>query len=396
VDLSASMKGYSRQRGSALLGFAEGIKEALYLEGIHEIHGAGFGKALEPTRPLNGIVETLSWPAVQADTCLPLPLLHELGAAADAAEPPLLLILTDGVASVTSKACGSSCAQGSDMTCVSDALQEFLRAGNALWVIGLRVPFSGRYYPETGSKRILEVRQSTSRPIYLWMGSPDLAAGRRIAANLAAWAAARSLDVLAVEAWPGRWQGSGPAQPSGGRWQRGAFRASEALTQSCSAKDQLALHGFDPQRVPAEIRLQALRPGARPGGVWAGAAPVKATADAPPEGIASLLELHSDPLPLLAGGEFLRPPAARNGHLDMCLRLSAPAGRIELAWSARADASVLRHWSTEDDSSLATLDRTLNLERLWGLLGERLQREAASSLRTPVLLLELVPPLAGD
>jgi hypothetical protein len=420
IDLSASMQGFDRRKTGPFYGAMLHLKDALVKEGIPNLYGSGFGTDVGSPVSMAGPVELLGLPASEKNTCLARPL--ESYAQVPPADSPLLIIVTDGVTSAAQGACGKNCAQGSDAACVASALTTLARKGRGIWLVGLRLPFAGQYYPEQGG-RSFRVLQGTNRPLYLWIVSPDFRVGRRVAAAMAAWArnSLAADRVLAAEVWPGQWLGYRVADQPPSGWRSSDFSAfdygdttrrqpgvaiASVHRQSCELKTPRG------SLAPPYLCLQKI--GGSP--VWIGQIPVVATdgGDAALPEIPALLAMRAPiqlrqagsravssqptPTPIVPTGclsvdgipvltDQVRvsntrwilgcleplPSSQRNGVAYRLLAAiepndSAGMSAVDLEWTGTPDLHLLAAWDTDDDSSSAAIGRTLGLRRLWGLV----------------------------
>lgn len=401
VDLSASMQGYVRTPGSPLHTLLREIDAGLFEQDVagSQPVAFGFGGSLDAPRATGGLTDVLGWKATRAESCLALPLRAE-AARTDAA---LALVVTDGVADSGASACGQSCAAGSDTTCVAEALYAYLASGHGLWVVGLRTPFSGKYF-SAQSGATLRVAPA-GRPIYLWIGSPNVATGRalvqRAAAKLTqALGSARANDVLVFEVWPGTWRGTGaPAQRSEGRFKAGEFGPGAAASALQCGNDTVGIDGISQDNGWPALKLRSRGDALMASeGVWGLRLPLASPADAAPAPRHTLLTLEARTrgaeLDVRGHGlRIVRSRAAGPTALLLCLRLQAPTGRLTSSWSASIGTEFLAAWSTDDDSSTTTIARTLGLDALWTQVAERLEREAR---RLDTTLLSFETPGARD
>jgi hypothetical protein len=234
------MAGYVRESGGPLDDLAGTLSSALLQQEFGSISGAGFGASVvEEAREIAGPAEALGWEANAATTCLASPINAER--AASKKGRALFLLMTDGVASAAGGSCGVTCAAGDDVTCVAQALYEYLQAGNGLWVVGVRVPFAGQYYTalRPGSLSVT----SAQRPIYVWIGGPNAKVGRATAERLAKWAVDRqpALDHIAIEVWPGHWSGSRAVPPGSLTWSPWSAQVATQAIAGWSTTDDTKL-----------------------------------------------------------------------------------------------------------------------------------------------------------
>jgi hypothetical protein len=418
------MKGFDRRKNGPLYAAISHLKDFVVREGVARLTGSGFGTTVGSPAPLAGPTELLALSASEKNTCLALPL--EVHAQTASVDSTLLIIVTDGVASAERGACGKSCAEGSDVACVASALANLAHEGLGLWVVGLRLPFQGRYFPEQGGAAF-EVPQGSSRPLYLWIVSPDWRLGHGVTRAMATWARS-SLPadrILAVEVWPGRWRGYRVADQPPQRWSSSAFSAYD-YAEAQHLQPGVAIASVHRQScltntpgsvlAPPRLCLQRTGNGSR----WIGQIPVVATDgdDAELSELSSLVAVRS-PIPprraaistdpakptptptasrfcLTVGGvpvsgdqvqgldaRWVRgclEPASQEGKWDRLLTAidlngAAETAAIDLEWTVTPDLGALSSWDTDDDSSLAAVGRTFNLRRLWGLVTDILSRQ---------------------
>jgi hypothetical protein len=263
MDRSKSMAGYVRESGGPLDDFAGTLGRALLQHDLRSISGAGFGTRVEQGREIGSPAEALEWEANAATTCLVSPINAQRTASKKGGS--LLVLMTDGVVSASGGSCGAKCADSDEVSCVAQALFEYLQAGNGLWVIGVRVPYTGQYYPalRPGSFSVA----SAQRPIYLWIGGPNAQVGRAIAERMVKWAIDRqpSLDHMAIEVWPGHWDESRAIAPRGSTWSPWSARLAAEAIAGWSTTDDTELTeitktlGFERLWVDLLTRLESIR-----------------------------------------------------------------------------------------------------------------------------------------
>lgn len=426
IDLSASMQGFGREKSGPFAAMMSRLKGFLLKEGVSDISGAGFGAKAETPKSLGGPVELLSLPAREANTCLAGPI--ESTAGSDLSMTKALIIITDGVASATAGACGRACSAGNDVACVAKALADVAQRGQAIWLVGLRMPFEGSYYPELGAHPFA-APQGTLRPIYLWILSPDLEMGRHLTSALRTWGQTYRGEgnVIAAEVWPGNWLGYRVAEQPKMGWSSSDFTAdgyaqatgvvSKANVasihfESCSdatrrhplatpflclqqSPDQLIWVGQVPivpadgseGRDPAVASLvTAVSPLSHPTDVAAAPGGKQAS----PAVAAGCLTVAGNPVRedqmnvvnarWIAG--CVEPPPSTSVHRDRYRLLAAVEFRnqaniatIGVKWQIKSDLGALSTWNTEDDRTPATVSQTLGLLRLWELVGDLLARQ---------------------
>jgi hypothetical protein len=408
IDLSASMRGYARGPGSPLFRMLQRIKEVLVGRGVRTFEAAGFGRDVQDRRAVGGLVDALAWPPDQTATC-PASALSQ-AASGQVADSSLVVVVTDGVASGSANDCGPHCAAGSDVACVGQALADLALNGRALWLFGVQIPFSGRYYSEISHQPLLV--QGEGRPIYLWISGRNLRLGRDLLDALTRWAQENQLgQVLAAEAWPGRWDGLVPRAQARWRLQDvelgGRMEARGNTIAMTGQISRVAGTAFPRITVPAgELsRLFTIR------------IPL-ASVDAFPATIAPLVVVTS---------QFVvrepENPQASPGEVRRCdadLFPSTPGGRVQAAclssgsgtanekslevalepgsghatngailsstWRiGEGSAAPLAPWTTTDDSTLKAVHQTLGLAPLWEIVTTRIRTQEPRGLQKPIV-----------
>ncbi len=371
-----------RAPGSPLHQLMRELDAGLFELGVSgaQPHGIGFGSQLDATRDIGGLTDVLSWKATKTASCLALPLKQE----ASGDKATLMLLLTDGVADSDDRACGPTCAAGNDTTCVAEAIYGYLARGSGLWVVGLRAPFKGKYF-SAQSHGAIQVSKGV-RPLYVWIGSPDVDVGRRLAERVAAklsgaLGSVGGVDsVLTFEVWPGAWRGRG-APPRDGLVKAAQFRVSSAAAAALQCGDDaVGIDGLAQEDWP-RLTLKPRGATSTPAGaVWSLRLPL---AEAPSGGLPrrTLLTLDARMKTALEldlrghGVQVVRSKAVEATALSLCLRAQAAQGYLTAAWTPTTHPEILTAWSTDDDTSLATIARTLGFASLWSQVAERLERE---------------------
>jgi hypothetical protein len=390
VDLSGSMQGYERTSGGALYGLLAACKEELYAEGFFDLKAAGFADSVDALHGVSGLVTVLDWKADRARTCLASPLLTEVKLASRGRGDALSVVITDGVASATEGSCGGNCAAGGDVTCVAESVREYVKAGNGLWIIGLKVPFRGAYYPEQGTIDRIAVTASVSRPIYLWIGTSNVAAGRHVVQSLALRMAAKRHQVLAYEVWPGSWTGKEPWS-AGDNWASADFAISNGESGACGDGRVLQFMTVKKDVECPQVSLLSDGNNWRPGDRWPFQINVRPFTSAPDAPVRTLVAMASQWPPVVNGGYVQASFDSVAGTYFGCMVSSDRRISLRQNWTGRMDVSALRAWSTEDDSRLENVGKTLNLESLWGLTAKRLVDDANAGMWTDVLLVDIDP-----
>lgn len=386
IDLSGSMRGFSRQTGSPTHRLAQEVRAAFFKQGISRTLGAGFGESVEGLRDVAGMVETIGWPASETSTCLSLPLQDEVELLSSGENPALLLVVSDGVASATKSGCGANCEEGNDVACIAGSALRYVRRGMGLWVVALKLPFAGYYYPEACEGSSIAVPSGTSRPLFLWIGSPNFEVGEEVVEELLEWGNTQGYETLGVRVWPGSWSGFVPAQ--GGKWGARDFVSSGDAQRRCVSENPMQLQSVDTASSVPRIELSRAGRGQGSRGLWAGAVPIRWNGVAV-EDRATLLRLeHRDPLQVEGCVvRYLSEDVGENAtSVDVCLEPREATFCAYIDWSARVDLSILQNWTTRDDCDVGELDRTLNLEELWELVSHRLKVEVNRDLISPVIV----------
>lgn len=390
LDASASMAGYGKALGSPFYDLLFELKSVLFRQGVgvHELRAAAFGGRVDPLRSVNGFVELLAMPAARGNSCLALPFRQE--AKFDSTvRPGFMVVATDGIASASGDSCGASCSAGSDAACVASQAVDYVRRGNGLWVFGIRAAFDGTYYFESGdvqSGSRAKVLHAAQRPVYLWIGGPDVEAGRRLVQSLTRWAEARHLSTLSFEVWPGDWDGPKPSAGESRSWTPAALAAGHDLRARCQGDARVScVGGTDSEPVvvlSAEGRTRSR---------WGVSIPLAPIVKA--SGLRSLLRWTVAANAPLGGESGTRVlwgglrKVGRSDVADICAAVNPDGGgAITLQWHAALDTEWLSGWSTDDDRSGGAAEaRTLNLEGLWSLVGDRLQHAQGDALSVPIL-----------
>jgi hypothetical protein len=263
MDRSTSMGNYLRESNGALHAFAATLGEVLRQHEFAGITGAGFGLRVEQSRGIAAPSDVLDWQSNAPARCLASPMVAERAASRKTAA--LFVLITDGVLSPTARTCEARCPDGDEIGCVGQALFEYLQAGNGLWVIGVRVPYSGEYRAAAGSGSFTVA--SARRPIYAWIGGPNAQVGRAAAEQLVKWAVERQppLDHIALEVWPGHWDDATATPSRRSTWiPWSAQSAVDAIEAWSTADDSSPTEigrtlGFEPLWVALLRRLESIR-----------------------------------------------------------------------------------------------------------------------------------------
>jgi len=391
VDCSASMSGFQRSPGLPFYELCDWLKSQLYQVGIYEIQGCRFGSTVARCAPIAGLRETVDWPRDESETCLPLVFRHHLEQdTVSGGSKALLLVLTDGVISTKRSQCAAGCEGGNDVSCLAEAVSDFVCRGYGFWMVGLRVPFDGTYYPESGGAKPYRTSAVRRRPMYCWIGSADVETGRAVTSGLIAWAARQKppIETLPVEVWPGDWSaGWRLALLSEDDVRPDMLQASPAFQVKYSGRKTCTLRqvvGF-PDLV---VRVTCSRE--RPV-LWIGSVPVQPAGSLPPSGVLPLIRSECGWPPIVAGGKLFytpdEPDRTSATKLDFCVELLESKVELSLPWKPAATAGVVAAWSTDDDTREESLGRTVNLEPFLGLVANRLLRRTGGVVRVPLLQL---------
>jgi hypothetical protein len=263
LDRSKSLAGYAGESGGPLDDLTQALGRALLQQNVRRIYAGGFGANVEEQREVRLADESLAWEADAPRTCLATPVDAERSATGKARS--LLLVVTDDVVSPTGRACAAKCRDVEDVGCVGDALFEYLKAGNGLWVFGVRVPYTGRYEAAVGTASFSVA--SLQRPIYVWIGGANAAVGRSVTERLVKWAMGRrpALDHIALEVWPGYWDEPRGAPSRDSTFSPWSVRsAAEAIagwstTDDAQPADMTKTLGFEPVWGNLMTRLESIR-----------------------------------------------------------------------------------------------------------------------------------------
>jgi hypothetical protein len=258
------MAGYVREDGGPLEDLAETLGRALLQHNLASLSGAAFGTRVEQPRSIAGVAEALDWEASAPTTCLAGPIGVER--AASKTRAALFVLITDGVVAPSAGTCGAKCADADQASCVGQALFEYLQSGNGLWVTGVRIPYAGHYYTARESAPLAV--PFARRPIYVWIGGPNVEVGRAVTEWLVEWAVNRQppLDHVAIEIWPGRWDEpvrvEAPRRSTLTAWS--AQHATDAIarwstTDDTDVKEITKTLGFEPLWGQLIGRLDSIR-----------------------------------------------------------------------------------------------------------------------------------------
>jgi hypothetical protein len=363
VDLSGSMQGYQRGPESPLQSLGRELKASLVAGGVSQFDAVGFGTSLD--QPVDGatLLEALAWQANRPDTCLKLPIAEELRIFESSGHQTrrVTLVVTDGVASAnTVGACGKECSTTSDQTCLASSIRDYIHAGFAFFVLGVRVPFRGTFYPAEGGA--ITVEPAVQRPIYIWIGSPSAQLGRQVVADLLAWARGRGLQSIALDVWPGVWTGPELDSVSSSA----ALAPPQGTIDVCAKRNNVVVDALPTGRPPM-IRLRSI--GSSGQHVWAARLPLVK----PGVGNqASVLPLFSTSAAVNLDQGSVQWNADANVPAALaCLSWTGSSASLRLEWSTSPSTvwqQPLGEWSEPFGKGVATdPSRTEGLQDLWAL-----------------------------
>jgi hypothetical protein len=380
MDLSASMQGYQRGPQSPLQALARELKSSLVAGGISKFDAVGFGTSLD--RPVDGaaVMEALAWRADRQDTCLKLPIAEELRAFESSRReaPRLMMVVTDGVASAsTVGACGKECSTTSDQTCLATAIRDYVQAGFALFVVGVKVPFSGTFYPAGGGAA--KVNPAVQRPIYIWIGSPSARLGRQVMADALAWAQRQKLPTVALDVWPGVWTG----HDIGAVPNSAALTPPRGMIDVCAKRNSVVVDALPTGRPPA-VRLRSIGSGQQH--IWAARLPMAERRIGNEGGALPLFNTIARVT--LDRGSLQWNLDAKTAAALACISWTGGSARLQLEWSTAPSTTwqqPLREWSEEFGKGVAAdPSRTEGLQDLWALTARLLSRATPTAL-SPLL-----------
>jgi hypothetical protein len=390
VDLSGSMQGYQRSSGGPLHGMLAACKEEMYAEGLFEIQAAGFADTVDAFCGVSGLISVLDWKANRGRTCLAAPWAKERRLADRHQDQAMTVVVTDGVASATNGSCGSNCASGGDVTCVAEAMRDYIKCGNGLWVVGIKVPFRGAYYPEQGTAGRLDIAEQVQRPIYLWIGTSNVATGRAVASRLAQRMRAKNTPVMAWEVWPGSWTGWTPHRSSAD-WTAGDFVSTSVEAAPCGDGPVLQFMTVTDSGECPRVSVLSENNDWRAGARWPFQLAVRHAVSAPDAPLGSLIAMTAEWPPVVDGGYVQASRDTSSALYAGCLVTNKRRVEVREKWTGTMDVAALRAWSTEDDAAPGNIGRTLNLENLWGLTTKRLIDEANAGMWTALVTVEIDP-----
>jgi hypothetical protein len=374
------MQGYQRGTQSALQSLGRELKNSLVASGISRFDAVGFGTSLD--RPVDGaaLLEALAWNANKQDTCLKLPIAEELRALESSRRLSrrLMIVVTDGVASAgTAGACGKECSTTSDQTCLATAVRDYVQAGFAFFVVGVKVPFRGMFYPAEGGTAAVD--PAVPRPIYIWIGAPSVRLGRQVMADALAWAQRANLPSVALDVWPGIW--GGPELGSATSSQ--AFAPPRGTLDLCAKRNNVAVDALPTGRPPT-IRLRSIGPGQH---TWAVRLPLAERRVNNEGGVLPLFNTTAEVT--LDQGSILQWSVDTKAAAALaCLSWAGTAARLQLQWSTSLSTTwqqPLGEWSEQFGRGVsADPSRTEGFHDLWALTG-RILSSATPRVVSPLL-----------
>jgi hypothetical protein len=351
-DDSKSMGGYDRGAKSELRRLLNAVELQLLVSGIDRFQAATFAEEVGPVSEATGVTGMLNSSLGGLTTCLASPW--------EVQGNGFRLILTDGVPSAgragspLSKSCSCPGTDPTNVNCVAKAIVGFATRGNGVWVVGVKASFAGMYYPELPPRSPFSPSAPVRRPVYVWLGGPNVEQGRRIVAEtLQSLVKQGVTDSVAIEVWPGKWSGirQGPLTSS-------SFRIADSKeTRRCGESTQ-------PQVLSIQDRSLLLKKarGARQTLITL-RVPTQPIIDELPSSIVPLVSVRANDDIQVTGGRSIWLTEDRQGGCFEVLNGTSAE------WQARSTTAVLSpmlaDWSTEDDAARVNLDRTLLLTELW-------------------------------
>jgi hypothetical protein len=353
IDKSQSVQGYDLAPASEFRKFLNTVEAEALVAGLTTFQTASFADAVTPLTDARGFAEVLTTSFNGASTCLAAPWRLD--------SPGFRFIVTDGVPSAGASAnaavpCVCPDADPTNVNCVARAIADYAGRGNGVWMLALRATFAGTYFPEFPPKGGFAPARAVKRPIYIWIGGPDVDQGRRIVS--------RSLVTLtqlygaeaamALEVWPGSWTGRRPAPVT-----TASFRFADTReTRKCGserARPQVAHIENDVLTLNAAPdtpqQLLPLR------------VPVATTERDLPGPITPLVDVAAGNQIEVTGA---RPIWWTSDSTAGCFELTPGSTAV---WDTRAVVTArsapLAAWSTNNDAVRSDLDKTLLLSELW-------------------------------
>lgn len=373
TDSSMSMAGYDRGPKSELRLLLNAMELQFMVAGVNHFQAATFSEQVGTVSDAASVAGMLNSRFDGQTTCLAAPW--------EANGKGFRMILTDGVpsagarASTKSQSCSCPVTDPTNVNCISRAIVNFAQQGNGVWVIGVKATFSGRYYPELPPKSPFSASNTVRRPVYVWLGGPNIDQGRRIVSETLQSLAKQGVkDSFAIEVWPGEWSGiqQGPLTT-------GSFRVTDAkATQKCGASQ--------PSVLSIQDRTLVLK---KPTGVQQLLLTVRVPTEAivsqlPPLILPLVAVTMSKDIQVIGGRAIWLTDDQQGGCFDLL-------GASEVEWQTRSAMSPsnlnLADWSTGDDAAQVNIDRTLFLSELWDTTAKLL---ASPSNRIHVTLMRAV------
>jgi len=356
ADVSGSMQGFDRRATSVTYAALQRVKIELLTHGIKQYSGIAMGTGIEKETPIFGPEEVLTWPANAPNTCLP-----KAFSGLRPADERFFVLFTDSVADGAPTVCGSLCGTGNDPACVADAVHRFIQQGRALWLVGFRVPYTVR-------------GKTVDRPVYLWLGGRDVSLGRSVARALSTTLTAAKGKVLALEIWPGGWDGMHSPETS---WSSRAFVAPQGCIRPGS--ESYSLKAIRAGDVPTVVLKGAKD---QEQGVWGFALPLIAIPALPPE-ITPFMTISPAGTGLFTAVASIPKTMLRvdGAYLKGCTSLRKDDElNIVGKWTATPHPlAVMAQWSTNNPKDLT---KTQGLQELLAITGALLSNEP---ITTPLL-----------
>jgi len=416
-DVSASMKGFSppkkdQQRPQPDLRalVLEQLRPILVSSGIDSFQVATVAEETTLKGDVNSF-EDFSSPSVYngQETYLS----GAIDNAGEEADDDVILVLTDGVVSLRearpirgTPSATAGCSKGNDITCAALSIRSYVSNGHGFWIVGLKLPFYGPYYVEQGGihlQRGRAIRKGPfpNHPFYIWIGSPSVSQGRNVAEALIEFARAHGLDYLASEVAPGTWEG----------WAIDGNATSRDLTAAspeyCRPGDLLGeltrapgngpliIHAHEPphsffRRISSATSLGFQLP------------VTPAFGEIPPS-IPGFFD-YTESVSSLEKGVSVRTQVSSGkesaGKTEACLTFNGAlqsdrAGKtIHLVsdWKQTAIPYFWDAWSTENDDTLDSVGKTVNLDEFFRVLRRRLSVPDGTPVAAELPLVDISYP----
>jgi len=381
VDASGSMRGFAAT-GGALGSLSRALRGVLSVGlRMQRAEVVLVGRELEPLTEGLSSFEVLDDPGfyTRPETNLAAVFDAEIEAASQG--DSLAVLITDGVTSLqdggrTTQL--SDCQSGADMICLALRVEQLVGQGCGFWIVGLRSRFSGTLYSEVarlGGSPVGSVA-TEGRPLYLWVVARHVPAARSFITELLA-ASGLGGDpsrFFVLEVAPGAmpwkvWEPSSPMSFNRVLYpglDLGAVARGVPSAESGRPVVEAAVSGL--QGRVFEMQLPVHAPAA------AGLPSTFATLETYRHSLCVSWGPHPPDMPVQV--RVVDPD--RNMKLAvMSATLTGLAG-LELSivqtlvLEKRAKPPLdLAQWSTTDDTTAASADRTLNLERFLDALDQR-------------------------